>query len=145
MLDVFTDIIKIILRLDQKSNATGSVEDLPCRPKRHVTTRQHDRFIRKHFTFSNRHRITSATAWHILEHINGLYGWGEINSRVKQFLEFRRPKSHKQIKLPSTRFIILLLLWDFYEMLLCKGKWGTYEMPMLWFLYRRVPVLFWFF
>lgn len=67
---------RIILRLDRKSNATESDEDLPWRPKRHVTTRQHNGYIKVTHLY-NRHHTTRATVGHILKHIFYLYGWDE--------------------------------------------------------------------
>lgn len=57
--------------VDRKSNGTKSVEDLPRRLRRHVTTRKHDCDIRiTHL--SDIHPTSHATVRHILEQSNGL-------------------------------------------------------------------------
>lgn len=50
--------------------------------KRHVTPGEHYRYIRVTH-LSDRHRTARATAKHILDQINGLYGRDDKNPRVR--------------------------------------------------------------
>lgn len=62
--------LKTILNLIPKFNATGSVDYLPRRPKRHATTRQQDRYIRVHVHVNHpwdRNVTARATALHTFE------------------------------------------------------------------------------
>lgn len=74
--------------VDRKSNGTKSVEDLPRRLRRHVTTRKHDCDIRiTHL--SDIHPTSHATVRHILEQSNGLVRPNYRDEDVKNFEQIR--------------------------------------------------------
>lgn len=70
------------------------------------------------FTFIDRHRTTRTTVQPILEHINGLLkSWmhqdkPKSKSKSSSASEFSRPRPHKQMRKPFTKFR------DLYEELL---------------------------
>lgn len=89
--------------LSKYFNSTGSVEDLPWRPKCHETKRLHVRYIRVS-NLSERHRAARATARHILEHINDIYGRDDINLKYKY-------KSKKVLQYPNFEELDLINKW----------------------------------
>lgn len=97
--------------------------------KRHVTTRQHKRYIMVTH-LSKRHLTACATTGHILDHIDDMYGYNEIckSETVPQHSNFA-----KLDQINNWNYLPQKLLFSFGISMryCCKCKWGTYEMLML--------------
>lgn len=59
-----------------------------------------------------------ATAWHILEHINDMYVWDEMNPRVRQFLSTRMQQNWTRRRIPQRFFFKFncgIPMWSCYQ------------------------------
>jgi hypothetical protein len=107
---ISTGTTKTIARLVRKFNRTGSVKNLPRRPKHRVTTLQQDRYIRLTH-LHDKGRTASATARHTLEMHGGPISDQTVRNRLRDGgLHARRPyvglglsARHRQLRLAWTR------------------------------------------